>query len=127
MVGPMGKAKLVALNAPSVLLMRYSNKLNSSSNCVSALTAAVVSSNAGFVLVPLNTPVPDKMLAKISWVDYSKHTPQNISFLPPESVIDEWRKDYSAMRESMFYGETESFDNLIKKLKGLNQRLNCFF
>ena len=65
-----------------------------------------------------------EMLAKISWVDYSKHTPQNISFLPPESVIDEWRKDYSAMQESMFYGETESFDNLIKKLKGLNQRLN---
>ena len=35
-----------------------------------------------------------------------------------------FKKDYLAMKESMFYGETESFDNLIEKLRKLNNRIN---
>lgn len=65
-----------------------------------------------------------EMLIKISWVDYSKHRPQTINFIPPESVMEEWKKDYSVMQESMFYGETESFDDLIDKLKGLEEKFN---
>jgi hypothetical protein len=65
-----------------------------------------------------------EMLTNVSWVDYSKHKPKDIIFIPPETEIDKWEKDYSEMRESMFYGETESFENLIKKLKELNNRIN---
>jgi hypothetical protein len=65
-----------------------------------------------------------EMLTNVSWVDYSKHKPKDIIFIPPETEIDKWEKDYSKMRESMFYGETESFENLIKKLKELNNRIN---
>ncbi|MGB0879128.1 MAG: nucleotidyl transferase AbiEii/AbiGii toxin family protein [Polaribacter sp.] len=65
-----------------------------------------------------------EMLTNISWVDYSKHAPKDINFIPPEVEIYKWKKDYMTMQESMFYGETESFENLIKKLKKLNGRIN---
>jgi hypothetical protein len=65
-----------------------------------------------------------EMLTNVTWVDYSKHAPKDINFIPPESEIDKWKKDYTAMQESMFYGETESFENLIIKLKGLNDKIN---
>jgi len=63
-------------------------------------------------------------LTKISWVDYSQHKYCSLNFLPPKEIIDEYEKDYAAMRESMFYGETESFEDLIAKLKKLNDRIN---
>lgn len=59
-------------------------------------------------------------LTKISWVDYSTHNYKTLNFIPPKEIIEEYEKDYSAMKESMFYGETESFIDLIKKLKKLN-------
>ncbi|MDT0621134.1 nucleotidyl transferase AbiEii/AbiGii toxin family protein [Croceitalea vernalis] len=63
-------------------------------------------------------------LTKISWVDYSTHNYKTLNFIPPKEIIEEYEKDYSAMKESMFYGETESFVDLIKKLKKLNSRIN---
>jgi len=65
-----------------------------------------------------------EMLTKVSWVDYSKHQRKDIDFIPPKEVIKEWEKDYSEMQESMFYGESEKFNELIEKLKGLNAKLN---
>lgn len=63
-------------------------------------------------------------LTKISWVDYSTHNYKTLNFIPPKEIIEEYEKDYSAMKESMFYGKTESFKDLIKKLKKLNTRIN---
>jgi len=63
-------------------------------------------------------------LTKVSWVDYDKHSYSTLNFIPPKEIIDEYEKDYEAMKESMFYGETDSFENLIKKLKKLNDRIN---
>lgn len=63
-------------------------------------------------------------LTRISWVDYSKHDYKTLDFIPPPEIIVEYEKDYLAMKESMFYGETESFDSLIKKLKKLKDRFN---
>lgn len=61
---------------------------------------------------------------KISWVDYSKHNYDTLKFMPPENIMEEYKKDYSAMEESMFYGETEPFEELIDKLNQLNKRIN---
>lgn len=63
-------------------------------------------------------------LTKVSWVDYDKHSYNTLNFVPPKEIIDDYKKDYEAMKESMFYGETDSFENLIKKLKKLNNRIN---
>lgn len=65
-----------------------------------------------------------QMLTRVSWVDYSKHSPANINFIPPEKEIEKWEKDYSAMKESMFYGDTPSFDELMIALSKLNQKVN---
>lgn len=64
------------------------------------------------------------VLTRISWVDYNRHRYKTLNFIPPKSEIEEWKKDYQAMQESMFYGETESFENLLEKLTELNKRIN---
>ncbi|BDW93618.1 nucleotidyltransferase [Flagellimonas marinaquae] len=65
-----------------------------------------------------------KVYARISWIDYSKHARETLDFIPPEKVLTEWDEDYKAMQESMFYGKTDSFEDLIHKLKGLQARIN---
>jgi predicted nucleotidyltransferase component of viral defense system len=65
-----------------------------------------------------------ELLTNVTWVDYTRHGRATINFIPPESVMAEWSQDYKEMQESMFYGETETFKNLIEKLKNLNERIN---
>ncbi len=60
----------------------------------------------------------------ISGVDYKKHQPPTISFVPPEAVIKNWEKDYLLMQENMIYGDSLSFKDLIDRIKELNQRFN---
>lgn len=54
--------------------------------------------------------------------DYSELLPQNISFVPPLNILDSWRSDYEAMQTSMIYGDSLSFDELIIRIKELNER-----
>lgn len=57
-------------------------------------------------------------------VDYSTHQPQTIRFLPPESVLKDWEKDYSLMQENMIYGDSLNFNGLIARITELNRRFN---
>jgi predicted nucleotidyltransferase component of viral defense system len=56
--------------------------------------------------------------------DYDKLAPATIQIIPPETVINEWRRDYETMRETMIYGDSLPFDKLIDKLKQLNEKIN---
>lgn len=56
--------------------------------------------------------------------DYNTLLPQHINIIPPESTINDWRKDYETMRETMIYGNSLSFNKLIEKIKQLNERIN---
>jgi hypothetical protein len=56
--------------------------------------------------------------------DYSTLTPATLNIVPPSDVIDEWKKDYERMQESMIYGESLPFDNLIEQVEDLNKRIN---
>jgi len=38
-------------------------------------------------------------LTAISGVDYATHSPDRINFVPPASVMDKWRNDYSSMHD----------------------------
>lgn len=60
----------------------------------------------------------------ISGIDYANHSPQNIKFIPPSSVLYLWKNDYKEMQESMLYRENLSFDELIKRLTELQLRIN---
>lgn len=62
--------------------------------------------------------------SKVKGVDYSKHSPGNISFLPPDSMLDAWEKDYQMMQESMIYGEKPSFADMLEVLAQLQTQIN---
>jgi hypothetical protein len=61
---------------------------------------------------------------KLSNIDYSGHQPKSLNPLPPDAVIDSWRKDYQRMQEEMIYGVSLLFDELIERIKVLKERIN---
>ncbi len=58
-------------------------------------------------------------------LDYSRHIPDNIKIIPPDTIIKEWEKDYQAMTQNMIYGDPLNFDNLIKRIQELQKRINA--
>lgn len=59
--------------------------------------------------------------------DYDTLLPASISFIPPETLHDAYKKDYEIMREQMIYGEAPEFhemlvslQNLMKKFRAIN-------
>lgn len=65
-----------------------------------------------------------KRFTPISNIDYKKHNPKNIQFIPPENIIKKWEADYEEMRTSMIYDDSLSFNELIKRLTRLQKRIN---
>lgn len=55
--------------------------------------------------------------------DYDTLYPATLSILPPDTVIDLWRKDYAQMQLSMIYGESPSFDEITTCLAKLQNEV----
>jgi hypothetical protein len=60
----------------------------------------------------------------ISGIDYSRHSPANIMFIPPVELQPDWQNDYEAMTYNMLYGERLSFQEIINRLTLLQSRIN---
>lgn len=61
---------------------------------------------------------------KVENIDYDLHNPSTLSFIPPNSIIKEWEKDYQSMKRHFIYEDRSlSFDELIKRLKELTLRI----
>lgn len=60
----------------------------------------------------------------ISGIDYNNHSPDKICIIPPENVMKYWEQDYQTMTQTMIYGDFLSFQELIKRLTGLQKRIN---
>ena len=58
-------------------------------------------------------------------LDYANHIPGKIKIIPPDTVIKKWEKDYQTMTQNMIYGEPLNFDNLIKRIQKLQERVNA--
>lgn len=56
--------------------------------------------------------------------DYSTLKKSTLNIIPPTSVYAAWKKDYETMQQEMIYGESVSFDVMIKALKALNKTIN---
>ena len=54
--------------------------------------------------------------------DYNTLSPKTINIIPPESVIAKWEEDYNKM-QTMIYGNSFSFNELIDRIKQLNERI----
>jgi predicted nucleotidyltransferase component of viral defense system len=61
----------------------------------------------------------------ISGIDYTKHNPENIKIIPPDSIIKMWKADYEEMKGSMIYDNPLDFDQLINRLTELQMRINA--
>lgn len=56
--------------------------------------------------------------------DYSMLETENLNIIPPDSVLDGWREDYVKMQNTMIYGDSLPFDELLEQVKVLNKRIN---
>lgn len=56
--------------------------------------------------------------------NYATLAPKAVNIVPPAGIIGQWKADYEQMQETMIYGDSLPFDNLIENIKSLNQRIN---
>jgi len=60
--------------------------------------------------------------ASMLGVDYSGDIRDRICLVPPEKHIEDWKKDYQYMCDSMIYGEKPTFTELIESIRELERR-----
>ena len=58
----------------------------------------------------------------VKMIEYANHQPDKVSLIPPTEVIKDWEADYATMRESMIYGDSKSFQELITSMEKLIER-----
>ena len=62
---------------------------------------------------------------RIDGVDYNTETPGSFNIVPPDAVVDLWRKDYDEMKRGMIYSkEKPSYDEILVQIRRLNAELN---
>ena len=57
-------------------------------------------------------------------VDYTPDIRKRIVLLPPTSFLEEWQRDYEAMRSAMIFGESLHFKQLTARLEELQERFH---
>lgn len=57
--------------------------------------------------------------------DYDTLYPQSLSLEVPADILPDWRKDYENMRQSMIYGQSVPFDELLTEIRQLNARIHA--
>ncbi|MEI7526899.1 MAG: nucleotidyl transferase AbiEii/AbiGii toxin family protein [Mariniphaga sp.] len=63
-----------------------------------------------------------RTINRIRGIDYANHSPDHIYFLPPKELLNDWKKDYETMQESMIYGTSLPFEKLIERMEELKNR-----
>lgn len=61
---------------------------------------------------------------KIRGIDYSNHYPPNLNSVPSDGDYSKWEKDYESMQESMIFGESPSFKELITEVRVVTDLIN---
>ena len=59
----------------------------------------------------------------VSYADYDKDYPPLITIVPPNSCLAAWRQDYQELQQHFIHGRSLSFDDLLKRMVILQQRL----
>ena len=62
------------------------------------------------------------LFTRVGGVDYSADVRPMLTVVPPAEWLNDWRKDYEAMRNSMIYGNALPFDQLLQRLEQLQNR-----
>jgi hypothetical protein len=59
-----------------------------------------------------------------SWVDYATLRPGTLRLVPEKGQVQEWRADYDAMRDVMFFGDVPTFDEILATVRDFQDRFN---
>ncbi|MGE3342587.1 MAG: nucleotidyl transferase AbiEii/AbiGii toxin family protein [Vicinamibacterales bacterium] len=59
-----------------------------------------------------------------SWVDYGTMVRGQIRLLPPTDHLDDWRRDYAAMQQEMFWGDVPTFEEILDVVARFEAELN---
>jgi hypothetical protein len=61
-----------------------------------------------------------KHYVRLAGIDYETLTPRQLRFVPYIETVETFRTDYEAMQQSMIYGESPTFEEILRKLKYFN-------
>lgn len=64
-----------------------------------------------------------RMFIGLKCFDYTTLLPQTLTLVPPEEIREQWKEDYKVMQETMIYGDSPSYEELIGKMQLLNDRI----
>lgn len=67
--------------------------------------------------------LPERTFIGLRGFDYDTLYPATLNIVPPASIIEQWKDDYENMRMHMIYGKSVPFEELVNKLKELNDRI----
>lgn len=62
--------------------------------------------------------------SKMGGVDYQSHFPPNLNPVPPDNLRNQWKNDYKTMQSEMVYGDSPSFEELIKCIERIVTDIN---
>ena len=65
-----------------------------------------------------------QLFTKLGGVDYKLHNPGTINPIPPDKLLDTWKKDYSIMQEQMIYSDSPSFEAMLEAIKNYISQIN---
>ena len=68
-----------------------------------------------------------RTITPLRGIDYANHAPEKINMIPPDEMIDAWKKDYEQMQQSMIYRESLPFDKLMERINILKSRINKMY
>lgn len=63
-----------------------------------------------------------ELFTRVSGVDYSVDIRPRISITPPDTVIAEWKEDYTVMQNTIIYGYSMPFDSLLARQRMLEHQ-----
>jgi predicted nucleotidyltransferase component of viral defense system len=61
---------------------------------------------------------------RYTWVDYDTLCPGRLQLVPPDEQLANWKSDYTAMKDEMFFGEPPEFDDLIRIARKFQDEFN---
>lgn len=65
------------------------------------------------------------IFTKLGGVDYNLHRPQDIRPIPSPAYEEDWKADYKTMQEQMIYGDSPSYEDLVKGIRGFLEKMNA--
>jgi predicted nucleotidyltransferase component of viral defense system len=65
-----------------------------------------------------------RMYIGLRGFDYNELYPPTLRIIPQDSIGEQWREDYKAMREQMVYGDAPTYDELIGIMSVLIDRIS---